>query len=120
MTGVIWQLADEILREGIMNIRNNLDGLQSILDLSSSSMSKIQQSTGSQVSKEQPANGDHATLSQAGKEALNSTRSSDVRSEKVAEIQAALAAGTYEVSPSAVAGKMVDSMLGRHPLITNE
>ena len=103
-----------------MNIRTNLDGLQSILDLSSSSMPKIQQSTGSQISKEQPANGDHATLSQAGTEALNSTRSSDVRSEKVAEIRAALLSGTYAVPASAVAVKMVDSMLGQHPVSPSE
>jgi negative regulator of flagellin synthesis FlgM len=37
---------------------------------------------------------------------------SDVRMNKVATIQAALAAGTYDVSASEVASKVVDSMLG--------
>ena len=35
----------------------------------------------------------------------------DVRTEKVAAVQAALAAGTYNVPASAVASKMVDAML---------
>jgi negative regulator of flagellin synthesis FlgM len=35
-----------------------------------------------------------------------------VRTDKVASIQAALAAGTYNVSSMAVASKVVDSMLG--------
>ena len=33
--------------------------------------------------------------------------------EKVAEIQQALASGTYNVPAAAVAGKMIDQMLGR-------
>jgi len=37
---------------------------------------------------------------------------SDVRTDKVAGIQSALAAGTYNVSASAVATKVVNSMLG--------
>ena len=36
-----------------------------------------------------------------------------VRTDKVAEIQAALQAGTYDVPASAVAAKMVDAMLER-------
>jgi anti-sigma28 factor (negative regulator of flagellin synthesis) len=36
-----------------------------------------------------------------------------VRTGKVAEIQAALQAGTYDVPGSAVAAKMVDAMLER-------
>jgi anti-sigma28 factor (negative regulator of flagellin synthesis) len=36
-----------------------------------------------------------------------------VRPEKVAGIQAALAAGTYNVPASAVAAKLVDAMLGK-------
>jgi anti-sigma28 factor (negative regulator of flagellin synthesis) len=35
-----------------------------------------------------------------------------VRTDKVAAVQAALAAGTYDVPASAVASKVVDSMLG--------
>jgi anti-sigma28 factor (negative regulator of flagellin synthesis) len=35
-----------------------------------------------------------------------------VRTDKVAGVQAAIAAGTYNVPTSAVASKMVDAMLG--------
>jgi anti-sigma28 factor (negative regulator of flagellin synthesis) len=37
---------------------------------------------------------------------------SDVRMDKVAEIQAALSSGSYNAPASAVASKVVDSMLG--------
>jgi anti-sigma28 factor (negative regulator of flagellin synthesis) len=36
-----------------------------------------------------------------------------VRADKVAAMRAALTAGTYEVPASAVAAKVIDSMLGR-------
>jgi anti-sigma28 factor (negative regulator of flagellin synthesis) len=35
-----------------------------------------------------------------------------VRADKVASVQAAIAAGTYNVPASAVASKVIDSMLG--------
>jgi anti-sigma28 factor (negative regulator of flagellin synthesis) len=37
---------------------------------------------------------------------------SGIRTDKVAAVQAAMAAGTYNVPASAVASKMVDAMLG--------
>lgn len=40
------------------------------------------------------------------------TGQSDVRTEKVAQLQAAIASGTYNVSSSDVADKLIDSMLG--------
>jgi len=97
-----------------MDIRNNLDGLQSILDPSSTTTQKVRSSTSSKTSDEQPAKCDHASLSYAGTEALNSAHGLDVRSDKVAAIQNAIANGTYHVPASAVAGKMVDAMLGIH------
>jgi negative regulator of flagellin synthesis FlgM len=54
---------------------------------------------------------DQATLSVSGTQLAASTATSDVRLEKVASIQAALQAGTYKVPASAVAQKLVDSLL---------
>ena len=54
---------------------------------------------------------DQASFS-AGSLAVQSTDMSDVRTTKVAELRAAIAGGTYNVSPSAVADKMVESMMG--------
>ena len=56
--------------------------------------------------------GDHATLSTAGTEVPQTAPDSDVRADKVAAVQAALAAGRYNVPASAVAAKVVDAMLG--------
>jgi negative regulator of flagellin synthesis FlgM len=55
---------------------------------------------------------DQATFSSAGSEVSQTADDTEVRMDKVAAIQAALAAGTYNVSASDVASKVVDSMLG--------
>jgi hypothetical protein len=47
----------------------------------------------------------------AGSEVSQTAGDTEVRMDKVAGIQAALAAGTYNVSVAAVASKVVDSML---------
>jgi negative regulator of flagellin synthesis FlgM len=57
-------------------------------------------------------NSDRATLSSAGSEVSQAAGTDGVRTGKVASIQAALAAGTYDVPASAVASRVVDSMLG--------
>ena len=55
---------------------------------------------------------DLATFSGAGSEVSQTAGDTEARMDKVASIQAALAAGTYNVSAGAVASKVVDSMLG--------
>lgn len=55
--------------------------------------------------------GDTAHLSSVGGQVTQATSAPDVRLDKVAAIQSALAAGTYSVSASQVASKLVDSML---------
>jgi negative regulator of flagellin synthesis FlgM len=58
-----------------------------------------------------PADGDVASLSPAAVLAAASSALPDVRTEKVASIQQALANGTYAVSASDVAGKVIDHLL---------
>jgi negative regulator of flagellin synthesis FlgM len=57
---------------------------------------------------------DQASLSTAGgliAQAISGSNS-DVRTDKVAALQQAIANGTYHVASSDVAGKIVDSLLG--------
>jgi negative regulator of flagellin synthesis FlgM len=54
---------------------------------------------------------DSAKVSLAGAMLSQATTGSDVRFEKVAALQQSIAAGTYNVSASDVASRLVDSML---------
>ena len=92
-----------------MEIRNSLEGLNSLLGINSSPPAAAE-------ARSQPAGtgaltGDQATLSSAASEMAHSAAGDGVRMDKVASIQAALEAGTYSVPASEVASKVVDSML---------
>jgi negative regulator of flagellin synthesis FlgM len=54
---------------------------------------------------------DRATFSSAASEVSQGASGEGVRADKVAAVQAALAAGTYSVPASAVASRVIDSML---------
>ncbi len=95
-----------------MDIRSSLDGLRTLLGVTPATASGQKPPAGS-TADAQPLTSDRATLSSAGSEVAHSAADSGVRAGKVAEIQAALQAGTYDVSASAVAAKMVDAMLER-------
>ncbi|HZY61318.1 MAG TPA: flagellar biosynthesis anti-sigma factor FlgM [Edaphobacter sp.] len=59
-----------------------------------------------------PANQtDHANLSSTSGVIVQALQGSDVRADKVAALQQAIASGSYHVSSSEVAGKMIDSLL---------
>lgn len=95
-----------------MNVKNDIQSLQQIFE--------SQQVTGAAGAKSksaaepaEAAGADQATLSAAASLAAHASSVSDVRTEKVAEVQQALAAGTYNVPSSAVAGKMIDHMMGK-------
>ena len=93
MTKVIGSDVDEIGRSHDIDILSSVEELKSQL--------------------EKPALGsDQAAFSSAGSEVSQMTGDTEVRMDKVAGIQAALAAGTYKVSATAVASRVVDSILG--------
>lgn len=93
-----------------MDIRSSMDGLRSLLGVSQPQASQTQQARQNPVTDS--FSSDHATLSNAGSLVSQSLTDDGVRTEKVDEIRAAIAAGTYSISASAVASKMVDAMLG--------
>jgi negative regulator of flagellin synthesis FlgM len=94
-----------------MDIRSSLDGLKSLLGVTpAAAPPQTRTSAGAQAGS--ALTSDRATLSSAGSEVASTAADSDVRPEKVAGVQAALASGAYSVPASAVASKMVDAMLG--------
>lgn len=54
---------------------------------------------------------DQTSLSTASTLLAQALQTPDVRTEKVASLQAAISAGTYQVSSSDVADKLIDSLL---------
>jgi len=93
-----------------MDVRNNLEGLRSLFGIQSSTTAPASPRGGSQT-EASALSGDHATLSSAGSVASAESSNDGVRMDKVAAIQTALAAGTYNVQASAVASKVIDSMM---------
>jgi len=94
-----------------MDIRNSLDGLKSLLGVNPPAQPAAG-ARGSAAAGSSALGSDRATLSSAGSEVLLTAGEDGVRPDKVAGVQAALAAGTYNVPATAVASKMIDAMLG--------
>lgn len=95
-----------------MDIRSSLDGLKSLLGVTPASQAGTQPARGGGATRDTGAvSSDRATLSDAGSEVAQSAADGGVRLDKVASVQAALAAGTYSVPAGAVASRMVDAML---------
>lgn len=95
-----------------MDIRNNFDGLKSLLGIETAATASRPART--QTVSDSALGSDRATLSTAATEFSQAAREEDVRPEKVAAVQAALAAGTYNVPAAAVASRVVDAMLNGH------
>ncbi len=96
-----------------MDIRSGLDGLKTILGVTPAVPASPERNQGGQTAERGSLSNDSATVSSAGSEVAQTAAEAGVRADKVAAVQAALAAGTYEVPASAVASKVIDSMLGR-------
>ena len=92
-----------------MDIRSSLEGLKSLLGTPETTPAQTQQPKSGATTN--ALGSDRATFSSAGSEVSLTAADPGVRMDKVAEVQAALAAGTYNVPASAVASKVVDSML---------
>lgn len=95
-----------------MEIRNNAEALKEFLGVSSTESAQMQPTRSTEtVARETALAGDQATLSRVGTEVALSAAQEGVRADKVAAIQQALAAGTYNVPASAVADKVMDTMI---------
>lgn len=92
-----------------MDIRSSMDGLRSLLGVNPT-VTPMPQSK-SNTAAAGSFDSDHATLSSAASEVSQAAADDGIRMDKVMAVQSALTAGTYSVSPSAVASKMIDSML---------
>ena len=96
-----------------MNVRNDVEGVKSLLGVQSQPISSAAASHASQPGTSETSLGaDEATVSSAGTTVSQAASASDVRLDKVEAVKSAIAAGTYSVPSSAVAGKVVDSLLG--------
>lgn len=93
-----------------MGIRTSLSGLGSVFGVGGATQVTNTSRSGAPESSS-AASEDMATFSSMGT-AMASATGSGIRPGKVASIQAAMAAGGYSVAASAVATKIVDSMLG--------
>jgi len=93
-----------------MDIRSSMDGLRSLLGVNPTATSAPQGKSGASTAGSS-FDSDLATFSSAASEVLQGSTGESVRADKVAAVQAALADGTYNVPASAVASKVVDSML---------
>jgi negative regulator of flagellin synthesis FlgM len=93
-----------------MDIRSSLEGLKSLLGTPAAAPAAPQQPK-SPGAAGNALGSDLATFSSAANEVAQTAGDASVRMDKIAGIQAALAAGSYNVSAGAVASKVVDSML---------
>ena len=91
-----------------MNVKNDLQAMQQLFQ--SQQVAAGNMKTRNAVETDAAAS-DQTTVSSAGSLAAKASAGSDVRMDKVSQVQQAIAAGTYNVPSSEVAGKMISQML---------
>ena len=98
-----------------MSYTNGLNNLQHFISTAVTSTPSEAKNANTGVETAAKINGvvasDKARLSTASSLVSLAISGSDVRSEKIAPLQAAIAAGTYHVSSSDVANKVIHSLL---------
>jgi negative regulator of flagellin synthesis FlgM len=95
-----------------MEIRTNADALKALLGVSSPASTQSRQLENADTATQHSSfAGDRATLSQAGAEVAQVADQTDIRTEKVASIQRAIASGAYGVPATQIADKIMDSMV---------
>jgi negative regulator of flagellin synthesis FlgM len=96
-----------------MNIQSSFDPTQPVREPAASPRPAAaaggESSSGSASEPAAITDGDTASISAAAVAAASGV--TEVRTDKVAAIQQALASGSYAVSPSDVAGKLIDHLL---------
>jgi flagellar biosynthesis anti-sigma factor FlgM len=95
-----------------MDIRSGLEGLRSLLGVPQTTTAPVQPSRSGASQESNPLSSDRATLSSVGSSVAETAGDADVRKDKVDQIRTAIIAGTYSIPASAVAPKLVDTMLG--------
>jgi flagellar biosynthesis anti-sigma factor FlgM len=100
-----------------MSYTNGIGNLQQALSSIAPTQPATQATESAAASQQQNATvaaakrNDQTNLSSAGGMMAQALSGSDVRSDKVAALQQAIASGSYNVSSSDVAGKMIDSLM---------
>lgn len=100
-----------------MSYTNGIGNLQQALSAIAPTQPASQVTESTEVSQQRKAaaapakQADQTNLSSAGGMIAHALEGSDVRTDKVAALQKAIASGSYSVSSSDVAGKMIDSLL---------
>lgn len=102
-----------------MSYSNGIGNLQQVLSsitpattpATSQAVESTDAITSHRVSTSQAAQADQTNLSSAGGIIAQALQGSDTRPDKIAALQKSIASGSYNVSSSDVAGKMIDSLL---------
>ena len=100
-----------------MSYTNGIGNLQQALSSIAPTQPASQATESTEASQQRSAaaapakQADQTNLSSAGGVIAHALEGSDVRSDKVAALQQAIASGSYNVSSLDVAGKMIDSLL---------